>query len=131
MPCSRQRSETEMPVSFCLSIAMIWLSEYRDVFIKNPFGSVYENALLLTAIKYRRDYSPFAIGRKNWMFSNSQKGAKARAMLYSIIETAKSNYLNPHAYLQLLFTKMPLVKSIEEYEQLLLWNAKELVELEV
>ena len=61
---------------------------------------------------------PFAIGRKNWMFSNSQKGAKASAMLYSIIETAKSNDLNPHTYLQLLFTKMPQVKSIEEYEQL-------------
>lgn len=70
---------------------------------------------------------PFAIGRKNWMFSNSQKGAKASAMLYSIIETAKSNDLNPHAYLQLLFTKMPQVKSIEEYEQLLPWNAKELL----
>jgi transposase len=57
--------------------------------------------------------------RKNWMFSNIQEGAKASAMLYSIIETAKSNNLNPHAYLQLLFTKMPQVKSIEEYEQLL------------
>lgn len=74
---------------------------------------------------------PFAIGRKNWMLSNSQKGAKASAMLYSIIETAKSNELNPHAYLQLLFTKMPLVKSIEEYEQLLPWNAKELLAKEV
>jgi len=74
---------------------------------------------------------PFAIGRKNWMFSNSQKGAKASAMLYSIIETAKSNDLNPHAYLQLLFTKIPQVKSIEEYEQLLPWNARELLEKEV
>ena len=74
---------------------------------------------------------PFAIGRKNWMFSNSQKGAKASAMLYSIIETAKSNDLNPHAYLQLLFTKIPQLKSIEEYEQLLPWNARELLEKEV
>jgi hypothetical protein len=41
------------------------------------------------------------------MFSNSQKGAKASAMRYGIIETAKSNVLIPHAYLQLLFTKMP------------------------
>jgi transposase len=52
-------------------------------------------------------------------------------MLYSIIETAKSNNLNPRAYLQLLFTKMPQVKSIEEYEQLLPWNAKELLAEEV
>ena len=70
---------------------------------------------------------PFAIGRKNWMFSNSQKGAKASAMLYSIIETAKSNGLNPHAYLKLLFAKMPQVESVEEYEQLLPWNAKGLL----
>ena len=74
---------------------------------------------------------PFAIGRKNWMFSNSQKGARASAMLYSIIETAKLNDLNPHTYLQLLFTKMPQVKSVEEYEQLLPWNAKELIAKEV
>ncbi|WP_344799381.1 IS66 family transposase, partial [Litoribacillus peritrichatus] len=36
---------------------------------------------------------PFAIGRKNWMFSNSQQGANASAMMYSIIETAKANKL--------------------------------------
>ena len=52
-------------------------------------------------------------------------------MLYSIIETEKSNDLNPHTYLQLLFTKMPLVNSIKEYEQLLSWNAKELLDKEV
>jgi transposase len=65
------------------------------------------------------------------MFSNSQKSAKASAMLYSIIETAKSSDLNPHAYLQLLFTKIPQVNSIEECEQLLPWNAKELLAEEV
>ena len=63
--------------------------------------------------------------------SPMRKGAKASAMLYSIIETEKSNNLNPHTYLQLLFTKLPLVKSIEEYEQLLPSNAKELLEKEV
>lgn len=52
---------------------------------------------------------PFAIGRKNWIFSNSQNGAKTSSMLYSIIETSKSNDLNPHAYLQLLLVKMPQV----------------------
>jgi len=39
-----------------LRIAIIWLSEYRDVFIKNSFGSVYENSLLLTSTNYRGDY---------------------------------------------------------------------------
>jgi len=35
---------------------MIWLSEYRDVFIKNSFGLVYENSLLLTSTNLRGDY---------------------------------------------------------------------------
>ena len=38
---------------------MIWLSEYRDVFIKNSFGLVYENSLLLTSTNFRGDYTTF------------------------------------------------------------------------
>jgi transposase len=69
---------------------------------------------------------PFAIGRKNWMFSNSQAGAKASAMLYSIIETAKANGLEPYAYLKLLFTKLPSCETVEDVEKLLPWNPLEL-----
>jgi transposase len=69
---------------------------------------------------------PFAIGRKNWMFSNSQEGAKASAMLYSIIETAKANGLEPYAYLKLLFTKLPSCETVEDVEKLLPWNPLEL-----
>ncbi|CAD7848187.1 MAG: Mobile element protein, partial [Olavius algarvensis Gamma 3 endosymbiont] len=43
---------------------------------------------------------PFVIGRKNWMFSNTGNGARASAMLYSIIETAKANGLIPFDYLR-------------------------------
>lgn len=50
---------------------------------------------------------PFVIGRKNWLFCNSQKGAKASAVVYSIIETAKANGINPFSYLQFLFETMP------------------------
>jgi hypothetical protein len=52
-------------------------------------------------------------------------------MLYSIIETAKSNDLNLHVYLQLLFMRIPQIENVEEYEQLLPWNAKELLVNEV
>ena len=69
---------------------------------------------------------PFAIGRKNWMFSNSQNGAKASAMLYSIIETAKANELEPYAYLKLLFTELPGCKTVDDVESLLPWNANDL-----
>ncbi|NLI75629.1 MAG: IS66 family transposase, partial [Candidatus Riflebacteria bacterium] len=47
---------------------------------------------------------PFAIGRKNWLFSGSPHGATCSATLYSLIETAKANNLEPYAYLRLLFT---------------------------
>ena len=48
---------------------------------------------------------PFVIGRKNWLFSHSVKGVKASANLYSIIETAKANGLEPYAYLRHIFTE--------------------------
>ena len=50
---------------------------------------------------------PFVIGRKNWLFCNSQKGAKASAVVYSIIETAKANGLKPFEYLLFLFETVP------------------------
>ncbi|NRF96336.1 IS66 family transposase, partial [Paenibacillus frigoriresistens] len=50
-----------------------------------------------------RSIKPFVIGRKNWMFSNTPRGAKASATIYSIIETAKENSLNPLLYLTYLF----------------------------
>ena len=65
---------------------------------------------------------PFAIGRMNWMFSNSQDGAKASAMLYSIIETAKANGVEPYTYLKLLFTQLPSCKTAEDVESLLPWK---------
>jgi transposase len=62
---------------------------------------------------------PFAIGRKNWLFSDSQRGAKASALLYSIIETAKANGLEPYAYLRTVLMRLPQCENVEEIEKLL------------
>ena len=70
---------------------------------------------------------PFVIGRKNWMFSTSQKGATSSANLYSIVETAKTNGLEPYAYLKLLFNQLPLAETIEDINALLPWNCKDVV----
>lgn len=64
---------------------------------------------------------PFVIGRKNWLFSNSQKGAIASANLYSLIETAKANYREPYQYLCWLFNKLPETPA-SKYESLAPWN---------
>jgi len=50
---------------------------------------------------------PFVIGRKNWLFCNSQKGARASSVVYSIIETAKENGLKTFDYLKFLFETVP------------------------
>jgi transposase len=65
---------------------------------------------------------PFVIGRKNWLFSASQKGAVASANLYSVIETAKANGLEPYAYLKRVFTELTNAKMLEHVEMLLPWN---------
>ncbi len=65
---------------------------------------------------------PFVIGRKNFLFSGTPKGAEASALLYSLVETAKANKLEPYAYLRYIFDKLPTASSLEDYEALLPWN---------
>lgn len=67
---------------------------------------------------------PFVIGRKNWLFSASVKGAKASANLYSLIETAKANGLEPYQYLRQVFTELPQAQTVEHVEALLPWHFK-------
>ena len=69
-----------------------------------------------------RAIRPFTIGRKNWMFAKSQAGAVASANLYSLIETAKANGINPYDYLRYVFTELPNLSSDESLDRLLPWN---------
>jgi transposase len=71
-----------------------------------------------------RSIKPFVIGRKNWLFANTPKGARASAVIYSIVESAKENGLNPYAYLTHLFDKLPNLDSRDDdtLDQLLPWN---------
>lgn len=67
---------------------------------------------------------PFVIGRKNWLFSHTANGATASANLYSLVETAKANGLEPHAYLTHLFAELPKATSLADFEALLPWNLR-------
>ena len=64
---------------------------------------------------------PFVTGRKNWLFSDTVKGAQASANLYSLIETAKANQLEPYAYLRRVFTLLPQATTLADIEALLPW----------
>ena len=65
---------------------------------------------------------PFVVGRKNWLFSDSVRGVNASANLYSLIETAKANRLEPYAYLRYLFAALPKAETVDDIEALLPGN---------
>jgi transposase len=60
----------------------------------------------------------FAIGRNNWIFSDTEAGAHASSLLYSLVVTAKVNGVNPYAALVKIFTELPKATCIEDYERL-------------
>jgi len=65
---------------------------------------------------------PFVIGRKAWMFSDTTAGANASAIIYSLVETAKANGLEPYTWLRRVMRDLPAAKTVEEVEALLPWN---------
>lgn len=69
---------------------------------------------------------PFTVGRKNWLFAGSPKGASSSAVVYSLVETAKANDLNPYKYLQLLLAAIPKVgmEDPENLDRFLPWDPK-------
>lgn len=73
-----------------------------------------------------RSIKPFVIGRKNFLFSNTSKGARSSAIIFSIVETAKENGLKPNDYLLYLFEQMPNIdqKNPDVIELLMPWSKK-------
>jgi transposase len=89
------------------------LSRYTDNGAWPIDNNVAENAI-----------RPFVIGRKAWLFSNSQRGAKASANLYGLIETAKANGKEPYSYLSWLFGELPGA-DLQNINALMPWNIPE------
>lgn len=66
---------------------------------------------------------PFTLGRKNWIFSDTPRGAESSAIYYSMIETAKANNISPYAYLNYIFTNRDLLEGEErEIQMLFPWS---------
>ena len=78
-----------------------------------PDTNVVENAI-----------RPFVVGRKNWLIAGSPRGAHASASLYSVIETAKLNNLEPYWFLRYLLTKLEQERDTMNWEEVLPWNLK-------
>jgi transposase len=69
---------------------------------------------------------PFVVGRKAWLFSDTVAGANASAVIYSLLETAKANGLEPYTWLRRVLRDLPAAKTVDDVAALLPWNMKDL-----
>jgi len=69
---------------------------------------------------------PFVVGRKGWLFSDTQAGAHASATIYSLVQTAKANGVEPYSWLRRVLRDLPAAQTPEQIEALLPWNLPEL-----
>jgi transposase len=64
---------------------------------------------------------------KNWLFAATEKKARASANIYSLVETAEDNDIEPSVYLKEIFTRLPAATCVEDIEALLHWNIVKVV----
>ncbi len=90
-----------------------FINEYQELsaFLKNGRHEM-DNGWVERQIKR------FAIGRKNWLFSDTIAGANASSVLYSLTLTAKLNGKDPFKVMTEIFERLPLAKTIGDYERL-------------
>ena len=131
-----QRQESAKPI---LDEFFAWV-ESVNTLPKSPLGKAVDYALSqrkylerylldgrleISNNRAERSIKPFVIGRKNFLFANTPRGAKASAVMYSIIETAKENGLNPFDYLVHIFKTAPnlTLAADPKAAELLPWSA--------
>jgi len=104
------------PVPKSIFGAALTYAVRQESWLMNVF---LDERLELSNNRAERSVRPFALGRKNWLFSNTPRGADASATIYSIVESAKANALKPFDYLAFLLEHLPLGRSIDDC---LLWS---------
>ena len=84
-----------------------------------------DGRLELSNNRTERSIKPFVMGRKNWLFANTPAGAQSSAVIYSLIETAKENKLDPYRCLLWVLLSAPVLSQADEFwaEKLLPANA--------
>ena len=137
-----QRQEQSEPV---LDAFLSWLNTFENL-PKSHFGEAIKYAR--NQWEYLQNYlldgrleasnneaerlaKSFAVCRKNFLFSNTSRGAKSSAVILTITATAMANNLNPYRYLVYIFQKAPNLNLAdpEQLEQLMPWNAPEYTKL--
>jgi len=89
--------------------------EQLILYLENPLLTPSNN-------KAENAIRPFVIGRKNWMFSGTPKGAQSSAILYSLVESAKLHKLSVYEYFYFILKKLPGCSKKSDFEALLPYN---------
>jgi transposase len=99
-----------------------WMADRIDVLPKSPLGKAigYAQNNWTALRRYTEDgrfaidnnaaeraIRPVAVGRKNWLFAGSERGGRAAATFFTLLESARRNGLNPYDYLRDVFTRLP------------------------
>ena len=106
--------------------AIVYAQNHKEGLLK----FLEDGRIPLTNSKAERAIRPFAVHRKNWLFADTVEGAKANAIYYSLIESAKANNLNISKYIKYLLDELSQLEEAqteEEIEKYLPWS-KELPE---
>ena len=86
-------------------------------YLKNQWSDLtaylQDGRIELSNNRAERSIKPFVISRKNFLFSNTARGAKSSAVMFSLIETAKENGLDPYRYLAWLLNEAPKLAIID------------------
>jgi len=77
--------------------------------------------------RVENDIRPFVVGRRSWLFLDTQLGARASANLYTIVGTCRANGINTFSYLTHLYEQLPLARTAVDLEALLPWSVKPLL----
>ena len=103
--------------------------QFAQLIVPYPYLTRYleDGRLELSNNRAERSIKPFVMGRKNWLFANTPGGAQASSVIYSLIETAKENGLDPYRYLLWVLQNAPQLSETDEVwaEKLLPANAPE------
>jgi transposase len=94
--------------------------KYMEIFLEDGRIPVLNNLC-------EANIKPFAIARRAWLFADTPKGARANAVLYTIVETARTNELDVYEYLKYLLEEMPNnnhLKQPEVMDKYLPWSAE-------
>ena len=109
-----EKTITQVPNKSLIGQALGYFVEQYDLLR----GYLQDGMLEMDNGFAERAIRKFAIGRNNWMFSDTPEGAHASALFYSFVVTAKLNGVNPYQALKTIFEKIPTASCLEDYEAL-------------